>query len=384
MNRDFDKTIKKKLLIAFSVTGGLCLLLLLVGGTMSFLKEGEEQLPAWFTKALISDRKGLFRSDAFRSFFFILLIFTSIYFQAWKKISPLAFAAFLVFVILIDLVVVDKRYFTSDNFKRKTEGAAMKTTEADQEILKDKSYYRVFNLQGTMAEAHTSYFHYSIGGYHGAKIRRYQDLYDSCIVKQRDQLISDVQAGKMNFRNYGVLNMLNIKYIVFGESRDNIIPNEESNGSAWFVNEVVAVKSANDELAKVCTTDTRTTAVIDASQFSIPAVKADSASLITLLEHKPNYLKYESQSSVDGLAVFSEIYYPKGWKATIDGKEAEILRANYILRALTVPAGKHTIEFHFQPDAYVIGNKVTLACSWLMLLVVLGSITWTVKSHNAE
>jgi hypothetical protein len=378
-NKDVDKAAKKKLIIAFSVTGGICLLLILFGGMMSFLKEGESQLPPWLTKALVSDRKSLLRSDAFRSLVFILIVFASIYFQAWKKISPFAFAAFLVFITVIDLAVVDKRYFTSDNFKRKGDGASMNMTEADQEIMRDKSYYRVFNLQGTMAEAHTSYYHYSIGGYHGAKIRRYQDLYDSCISKQRDQMIEDVQAGKMNFKNYSALNMLNIKYIVFGDSRDNIIPNTESNGSAWFVNNVVEVKTPNEELLKVCSIDTRTTAVIDASQFPIPATKADSTSTITLRDHQPNYLKYESQSAADGLAVFSEIYYPKGWKATIDGKEAEIIRADYVLRALSIPAGKHTIEFRFHPDAYFIGNKVTLASSWIMLLVVLGSLAWTYK-----
>jgi hypothetical protein len=380
-NKDIDKTKKKKLVIAFSVTGGLCLLLILLGGMMSFLKEGEGQLPAWFTKALVSDRKSLFRGDAFRSFIFILIVFASIYFQVWKKISPFAFAAFLAFITVIDLAVVDKRYFTSDNFKRKSENAGMNMTEADQEIMRDKSYYRVFNLQGTMAEAHTSYYHYSIGGYHGAKIRRYQDLYDSCISKQRDQMITDVQAGKMNFRNYGALNMLNIKYIVFGESKDNIIPNPDANGSAWFVNNIVEVKSSNEELAKVCSIDTRTTAVVDGAQFSISTTKADSTSIITLLDHQPNYLKYESQSSSDGVAVFSEIYYPKGWKATIDGKKVDILRADYVLRALSIPGGKHTIEFRFHPDAYFVGNKVTMASSWIMLLVVLGSLVWTYKNQ---
>jgi hypothetical protein len=384
MNKDFDKTIKKKLVIAFSITGGLCLLLIVFAGMMSFLKEGESQLPAWFTKALVSDRKSLFRSDAFRSLIFILIAFASIYFQVWKKISPFAFAAFLAFITVIDLAVVDKRYFTADSFKRKSEGAAMNMTEADQEILKDKSYYRVFNLQGTMAEAHTSYYHYSIGGYHGAKIRRYQDLYDSCISKQQMQLINDAQAGKLNFKNYGALNMLNIKYIVFGESRDNIIPNTASNGSAWFVSNIVEAKNPNEELSKVCTIDTRTTAVIDASKFSIPTTKADSTSTITILDHQPNYLKYESQSTGDGLAVFSEIYYPKGWKATIDGKEVEILRADYALRALSIPAGKHTIEFRFQPDAYFIGNKITMASSWIMLLVVIGSIVWAGKNTKEQ
>jgi hypothetical protein len=286
--------------------------------------------------------------------------------------------------MLIDIAAVDKRYFTSDNFKRKGEGGSMTMTEADQEILKDKSYYRVYNLQGTMAEAHTSYYHNSIGGYHGAKMRRYQDLYDSCITKQTNAFIKDAQGGQPNFNNYGAINMLNVKYIVYGESRNNIIANPEANGSAWFVKDVVPVKNANDELAKVCETNTKNTAVINESEFTIPAIQSDSAEHINIIEHQPNHLKYESESSGNGLAVFSEIYYPKGWKASIDGKDANIIRADYTLRALEIPAGKHTIEFRFQPEAYYTGNKITMASSWIMLLVVLGSIGWAIKNKSDE
>jgi uncharacterized membrane protein YfhO len=131
----------------------------------------------------------------------------------------------------------------------------------------------------------------------------------------------------------------------------------------------------------VCELNTREAAVVDGSKFKVPGFTFDSAAVINLAEHKPNYMKYESASSADGFAVFSEIYYPKGWKATIDGKETEIMRADYVLRALHVPAGKHVIEFSFRPDAYYVGNKVTQASSWLMVLVLLGSLGWSLTKE---
>lgn len=382
MVNPLDKLGKKKILIALSFTGGLCFLLLLFAGAMSFMRDEESQLPSWFLNAIIDDRKSMFRSDAFRSLIFIVLVFLAIYFEIWKRINANIFFIFLTLIIIIDLVVVDKRYFTAANYQKRNDSGAMAITEADQEILKDPSYYRVYNIQGTMNEAHTSYFHNSIGGYHGAKMRRYQDLYDSCLFKQTNSMIDDVQIGKLDFKKFGALNMLNIKYIVYGPNRDNIIPNAEANGSAWFVQNIVKVKSANEELNNTCGVNTKQTAVIDESKFEVPDVTFDSASSIKIIEHKPNYLKYESESNSNSLAVFSEIYYPKGWQATIDGKDVPILRADYVLRALQVPAGKHSIEFRFKPKAYFVGNKVILASSWILLITLLGSLGVTLKKQG--
>jgi len=376
---------KKKLLISLGATGGLCFLFLLFAGMLSFMKDGDAQLPSWFLNALVDDRKSLLRSDALRSLVFILLAFTAIYFEAWKKISSLAFYSFLIVIIMLDIAVVDSRYFTKENYKRKRESSAFPITEADQEILKDKSYYRVYNIsnqENAFLEARTSYFHHSVGGYHAVKLRRYQDLYDSCLFKQTNELIQGFQTSGMDFSRYGVINMLNIKYMVFGPQRDNILPNASANGNAWYVNEVVSVNSANEELKTVCTLNTRNTAVVNSTEFKVENPSYDSSATITLIDHSPNYLKYESQSQSNGFTVFSEIYYPKGWIATIDGKETEIIRANYILRALNVPSGKHTIEFRFQPKAYVVGNKITTASSWLMLVVLLGSLGWTLKKKE--
>ncbi len=380
--KGLNKETKRKLLVAFSTTGGICLLLFLFAGLGSYQKAGEEQLPAWFLNALQEDRRGLFRSDALRSFAFIFFIFILLFLDVPKKISAVAFFAFLTTMIIADLAVVDKRYFTKDNYHRKHDLESFTINGADDEILKDPGYYRVYNLQNPWNEARTSYYHYSLGGYHGAKMRRYQDLYDSAISDNTRRFIGDAQSGKLDFNKYGVLNMLNAKYIVFGPDANNIIPNPKANGNAWFVREVAAVNSPTEELKKVNEINTGEVAVVDNSKFKVAGFSYDSASQIKVVEVTPPHLKYESVSSVNGLAVFSEIYYPKGWNATIDGKEAPILRADYVLRALEIPAGKHTIEFKFEPKPYVIGNKITMASGWVVMLIVLGCLGWSLKDDS--
>jgi hypothetical protein len=386
MVEGLDKSNKKRILFVLASTAGVCLFFLLFAGVLSYMKEGEAQLPDWFVNALVDDRKSLLRSDAFRSLAFIVAGFTVIYFEVWKKISPAAFYFFLSFMILMDIAIVDRRHLTKENYKRKRESGAFVATEADQEIMKDKSYYRVFNinLQQTFLEARTSYFHNSLGGYHGVKLRRYQDLFDSCLVNQTTRLIQNIQSGNMDLSRYGVINMLNAKYLVFGPQRENVITNPSANGNAWFVHNVVTANSPNEELEKLCQVDTRTTAVVNTTEFNVGSITPDSTASINLVDHNPNQLKYESQSQQEGLVIFSEIYYPTGWVATIDGAETELIRADYVLRAVIVPPGKHTIELEFRPPAYVTGNKITTASSWLMWIVLLGSVGWTLKKSKYE
>ena len=383
LSTELTKDIKRKLLIAFGATGGVCLLVLLFAGMGSFVREGESELPAWFLKALHADRRSLLRDDAFRSLAFITSIFIMLYFNVGKKVSALGFYAFLIFMVTMDLSIVDKRYFSKDKFQGKRDNAFIVPTNADQAILQDKSYYRVYSLKGPFLEARTSYFHHSLGGYHGAKLRRYQDLYDSCIIPQTAKLAGDWQARKLEYDKYGAINMLNAKYIVYGTEANNIIVNPAAVGNAWFVKEFAQVSSPTEELKRTGEVDTRNVAVIDNSKFKTQDLKFtfDSTASILLKDFTPPHIKYESQTSTDGLAVFSEIYYPQGWHAFIDGKETEILRADYVLRALAVPAGKHEIEFKFEPKPYLIGNKVTLASSWVVLLISLGCLGWSMKKE---
>lgn len=379
-----DKEVKKKLYIALGVTGGLCLLIVLFAGMLDVTRAGEQTLPDWFKRAIYADRKGIVRADAIRSLAFIASAFIVLFFDVRRKISQVGFYAFLIFMIMIDTVVVDRRYISKDNYHGKRDNSFFAMTEADQAIMTDKSDFRVLNLQDPMNEARTSYYFQSLGGYHGAKMKRYQDLYDSCIFYDFNRLINDVQSGRADFNNYHTLNMLNAKYVVYGDKATNVMINNAANGNAWFAKELKTVKSANEEIASVKREDTHSIAFVDASKFPVKdqTFNVDSAATIRLTERTPPTLKYESQSSQDGLVLFSEIYYPKGWHAFVDGKETEILRANYVLRAVKVAAGKHTIEFKFEPKPYTIGNKITLASNWIVVLLVLGCLGWSLKKEN--
>jgi len=373
---------KRKLLIAFGITGGLCLLLLMFAGWFSFSRSIESELPAWFTRALHADREAMMRSDAFRSLAFIFSIFILLYLNIPKKISIIGFFVFLNFMVAMDMIVVDKRYFTKENYQRKRE-TGLTASPSDESILQDQSIYRVLNLRG-FYEAATSNFHHSLGGYHGVRLKRYQELFDSCITREQGQLISDAQQGKLNFARYGVLNMLNTRYFLYGDRSSDFILNPAACGNAWFVNEIAEVANPNEELSKITEVNTRNVAVIDKSKFATDQIKlnADSLAQIRLVEQQPAHLKYESQTATGGLVVFSEIFYPKGWHAWVDGAEVPILRADYVLRALKIPAGKHVVEFKFEPRPYVVGNKITMASGWVLLLVVLGSLWWSWREEK--
>lgn len=366
---------RKKLLIAFAATGGVCLLLMVFGGLFSFLRSNELTLPDWFANALRDDRKALLKSDAFRSLAFITAIFIVLYFDLVKKVSPYLVYAFIGFFLMIDLVVVDKRYFVKENYKRKRE-AVFTLYPSEQQILQDKSYYRVLSDE---MDARASYFFNSVLGYHGAILKRYENLRDSSLYKDVQEFFQDAQQQKLDYSKYGVLNMLNCKYIIFGEQQGQFVLNRGARGPAWFVREVAPVNSPTEELAKTDETDTRYTAVIDVSKFKAPVPEYDSSSTITLTENNVKYMKYEAETQTPNLAVFSEIYYADGWTATIDGKDAPILRVNYVLRALEIPAGKHVVEFRFAPKSYTVGNKITTASSWLLVLVLVGCIGWSMR-----
>lgn len=378
---DFQ-SLKKKLIWPASIVLGVCLLFALTGGMGSFLREGESQLPAWLIRAMQADRKDLLQGDAWRSFWFILVTGGILAAMLKKWISPVIAYVAIPLLIVIDLSGVNKRYFTADNYQRKRDNTFFAPTAADEIILKDKNYYRVYNLQDAMSEARTSYFHHSVGGYHGAKIRRYQDFVDSCLYKQTNDLITNFQSGNTSFQNYGAINMLNAKYLVYGPGAENILVNNSAYGPAWFVRDIKKVKSADEELGSINTTDLSSTAIIDETKFVVNNFQYDSLATVRLQDYTPKKLVYEVETNQNGLLIFSEIYYPEGWKAFIDDKEVNIIRANYILRALEVPVGKHKIAFRFEPKSYQIGNSVTAASSWLVLLFLIGCMVVEIKKKN--
>ena len=375
LTSDWSAKTKKQLLIAFSSTGGVALLLWLFAGVFGFHGAVDAQLPDWLLAPIRADRQSLLKGSAMAAFVLSGLSVAAIWFTLTKRIQPSILYLSIAFLMLIDLWSTDKKLLNDSNFSRNPARTFFQKTEADQLILNDKTLdFRVFNLQNPWNEARTSYYHNSIGGYHGAKIRRYQDLIERGLSPEHQEAIDLLRSGQTNFADLGVINMLNTRYLVAGPSKDAVIKNNNANGNAWFVTGIESVNSADEELNKLLEIETKEKAVIDITKFTINTSQLNAEGSIKLTKYAPNELNYTSENQQAGLAVFSEIYYPKGWIATIDGKEVPILRANYVLRALEIPAGKHIITFNFKPSIYQWTNPIMLASSWIILLLILGTL----------
>ena len=366
-------------MIALGSVVGVAFILLLTGGFGSFKSPIDEQLPVWLVSAMKEDRIGLLRADALRALIFILLGATLIFLVLKSKLSQAIAWPLFALLMVIDMWTVDNRVFGENNYGRSPKKEFFAVNGADLEIKKDKSHYRVFNLINPWNDARTSYHHQSLGGYHGAKMRRYQDLIELHLTPEMQQLIDSLRGQSFDFSTLGVVNMLNAKYFIAGPEKNAVIPNRSSNGAAWLVKNVQLVNSADDELKTVGEIETKSTAVVNATKFSFIQKEYDASGNIAIKEYKPNYLKYSVNSNAKGFAVFSEIYYPKGWTATIDGAPAEIVQTNYVLRGVEVPQGKHIIEFNFVPRAYAVGDNIMLVSSILVLLVFGGSLFFTFK-----
>jgi hypothetical protein len=363
------------------ITGGLSLLFAVLPGISGNFSNASDsaRFPDWLIDSVIADRKSLLRMDAFRSFLFIALAAGALYLWNLKKIQTNLFIGVLGVLILVDLWAVDKRYLNSNNFVSKREAAnPFPEMPVDKAILQDKDlYYRVLPLQNPFQDARASYFHKSVGGYHAAKLRRYQEIIENQLVPEMQEMITGLNAQirpDSVFSNLGVINMLNARYLIFDLNQPPI-KNPTALGNAWFVNNYKTVANADEEIAALKGIDPANEVVID-KRFSEfvdgKKFQKDESGSIILSEYKPNYLKYSAKASSEQLAVFSEVYYNKGWNAYIDGKEVPHFRVNYILRALILPAGEHTVEFKFHPKSYYTGNKVSLASSLLLILAIAG------------
>lgn len=344
--------------------------------------------------ALIDDRRSMLVMDALRGLLWIAASAGAIWAFVNRKISANAMTIVLGLVMLIDFWTVNKRYLNDDNFKSKSEYQRIlsQTTPADDAILKDKTHFRVLNMAvNTFNDALTSYHHKSVGGYHPAKFRRYQDMIEANIQPEMQTLGASLQKGatdstiRLAFSKTPVLNMMDAKYIIYNKEAAPL-PNPLACGNAWFVSEIKNAENADAELATLKAFDPKKTAIVGKEfekEIAGFTASADSAATIKLTEYKPNHLTYESNSSKEGLAVFSEIYYAKGWKASIDGKEVPHFRADYVLRAMRIPAGKHTIVFSFEPESYITGEKYALMGSILVLLLIAGAVFWEVRRKKA-
>lgn len=372
LESNFDGDFRRKLYLAFGISGGFALITALLAGIGSYASPIDQQLEQYpqLLQALREDRESLLRADAFRSFLFILIAAGTIFFWSRKNLSFILASILLAGFVTLDVAMVSARYLNKSNFQRNTTRQFFAPNEADQAILNDTGYYRVFYMPDPFNDARTSYFHHSLGGYHAAKLRRYQDLISHCLGQEHGAIYSQLQSGSRDFSSLGVVNMLNTRYFVFGESANEVVKNNEANGAAWLVRQVEAVTSPDEEMAALCSLDTKTTAVVDTEKFALSARDFDTAGKIELISYEPNELKYEAELAGKSLAVFSEIYYPEGWKATVDGNEVPVLRANYVLRALELAEGRHEIVFTFEPVVYELGNKVMVGSSVILLIVV--------------
>ena len=361
-----------------AITFGILIGLFLIKGLFNFSSAndalyakayGEE-----FIRTLKLDREALYTSDVLRSMLFVGLTFAVLYLFVKNKMKETTTIIIVGVLMVFDLFMVDKRYVSNNpnQFKSARQvDIPFEATEADERILADTTHFRVFEIEAGMNSARTSYFHKSIGGYHAAKPRRMQQLFDHQIAKN----------------NVRVLNMLNVKYVIQSDENGEKIPlaNPAANGNAWFVEKVKFVKSADEEMKALDSLDTKNEVVLNSlvnDYKGATTISKDSTAMINLVAYQPNHLKYVSNNSKNGFGVFSEMYYKNGWIATIDGKEAPIYNVNYVLRGLEIPAGKHTIEFKFEPQVVKTGSSIALISSIGMFLLIGAGVYYETKKEK--
>jgi len=373
-----------KIKLSFYILGGLCLLFYLFGSSLfSFegLSDNSLKQQGWPMDAIISDRVNLLKNSALKSLFFISLVFGIIWAYSKQKLSKNVFIGLIGLLILSDIWMVDKEFLSTDDFHRASaKEKSYALSNADRQILQDKDLnYRVFNLSvNPFTDAITSFHHKSVGGYHGAKLIRYQDLIDKHLSKQ----------------NMQVLNMLNTKYFITNDKKTNqkqAKRNTAALGNAWFVNDIIWAEDANTEIDLLNNFDASNQVVIDNrfKEYFGDNEKIDkNNSTISLKEYKPNHLTYVAQvENKSAFAVFSEIYYEgsgNDWQAYINGAPLEHIRVNYLLRGMSIPKGEHLIEFKFSPPSYFAGEKISLVFSILLILLFFGALAFELKQKTIQ
>ena len=377
LNTKVDKGDKLK---AFKWAGisvaGLALFFTAAGANLfafeSFRDGNYENMLAGLSDVLIEDRRTIFFQDSLRSLVYVVITGCLLWLFLTEKIKKDIVVVGILILVLLDLVIVDKRYVNNDDFISKSRlEKPFELSPMQAEILKDKGHYRVLNFMvDPLNDGSTSFYHNSIGGYHAAKPRRFQELYEFQIARN----------------NMEVLNMLNTKYFIFpGENNvENVQLNEDANGNAWFVHEIEFVDTANEEIKALDSLNTKEKVVltrnyeVDLNDLNF---KKDSTASIVLSSYKANVMTYKTESQTEQLAVFSEIYYKDGWNAYLDGEKIPYMRANYVLRAALIPAGSHELLFKFEPEVIQTGNMISLVSYGLLLLIPLG---WYFKERKTK
>ena len=381
------------------ITAGICLLAFLASFFLDYTWGRDAdifaQWPEWLSAAVVAERAAILRASAMRSLLFVALGAILVWLYVQEKLKFGYFAAVLGVLVLVDMWPIDRKFFKDDNFvKEKNYKSYFDKKPWEETILekeKDNLSYRVFNLtdpQGPFNDSRTSYYFKSVGGYSAAKLRRYQDLIDAHISSEINPMYkSIVQQGNQVFlmpsdtTGYPVLNMMNMKYAILNPENPVIVENPNAMGNAWFVDNVVIAQNPNEESEALNTINLHNTLVTDVTfQDFVKDFRQhhDSTAKIQLTKYAPDYVEYDYTATEDGLAVFSEIYYPYGWNAYIDGQPADHFRANYTLRAMNVPAGTHHIRFEFRPATVEKWGKVAIASKYVMNLTILSIIGFAI------
>lgn len=368
----------RALKFSFFIILGLGIALFLFKGLFDFYSPSDENLKITgldgLPDVIKSDREAVYINDLIRSMSFVLLAALALWIYLKGKIKENVLLIALGILIVTDLAGVARRYVNAGDFvSKRVMNAPFQETELDKQIKSDTSIFRVYDPQEGINGARTSFFHQSIGGYHAAKPAGMQDLFDFHIYNN----------------NREVLNMLNVKYVVQrdGEGKSYPAKNPDANGNAWFVDALLTVADANAEIRALDSLDTKTTAVVNTQRFPDKVPKTyerDTTASIRLKAYSPNHLIYDSFSTVGGLAVFSEMYYPHGWTAYIDGDPSPYFRVDYVLRALDIPAGSHRIEFKFEPQLIAEGSRISLASGILLALLILGGFLYEVRNARKK
>lgn len=397
---------KKILTYVTGVVLGFTFILLIFGKSLlGFYTPTEKTyLPPYLLDFLVDERFNMFRIDAIKAIIYVGIAAVVLFLSLKQKISQNVAIIVIGLVSLFDLWSVNKRYLNNDNFIDKTFTENPFQTENSELLMqkvgdnanlqsllanvnvnktletiaeKDKTHYRIYNqVLGTFGETNTSYFKSSIGGYHAVKLRRYDDLINEYFGK-----MDTVKVPR-------ILNMLNAKYMIFGDTeKPESVVNPNANGNAWFVSEVKFVDSPNEEIKQIGEVDTKKIAIVannDKKYFEGKTLQADSTAFLNLTKYQANELEFKTQSKTPQLAVFSEIYYPKGWKISIDNKEVPYIKADYLLRAVHVPAGNHTVKMIFAPDVIAKGKLISMICFGLFLLLSLGGIYFLYRKSTEK
>ena len=381
----------KPVMISAGIVGGIALIFALIPSLAgSFVGAADTQFQgnnAFLKETLPLDRESLLRSDAFRSLAFILLSAGVLWLYAKNQLKKNVACILIGILMIVDLVPVAKRYLNNDNFESKhKQEAALQPSAADNIILQDKSDYRVLDATvDIFNDAAPSYFHKNIGGYHAAKLRRYQELINMQLTGEMGQLFGAFNHAKSVDQltsvmdSLGVLNMLNMKYVIYNKEAAPLV-NPYANGNAWFVNNIRVAADPNEEMKLVGEINTKTELVVDKSLASqLPSkLTPDSTARISLTSYQPNHLIYHFSSKTDQVAAFSEIYYDKGWNVYVNGELLPYVRVNYLLRGMPLKAGTYDIEWKFEPKSYSVGNTIALISSILLVLSIIafGFVQW--------